>query len=140
MRAPQAPSDEGAGFCEAKDWGRDFSLLVSLPPSSPNGESTSLIRGRLSAAAGLGIAKAFWNHRHSRWNSYTKRKPPHFCGGLCSRYLSSRAVARQVLSAQMSLTSVFGMGTGGPSPQSTPTIYMNSRYCITLCHACQHLF
>ena len=35
--------------------------------------------------------------------------------GLCSRYLSSRAVARQVLSAYMSLTSVFGMGTGGPS-------------------------
>jgi len=34
---------------------------------------------------------------------------------LCSRYLSSRAVARQVLSAHMSLTSVFGMGTGGPS-------------------------
>ena len=43
------------------------------------------------------------------------KKPPHFCGGLCSRYLSSRAVARQVLSAYMSLTSVFGMGTGGPS-------------------------
>ena len=42
-------------------------------------------------------------------------------GLLCSRYLSSRAVARQVLSAQMSLTSVFGMGTGGPSSQSTPT-------------------
>ena len=41
---------------------------------------------------------------------------------LCWRYLSSRAVARQVLSAQMSLTSVFGMGTGGPSLQSTPTL------------------
>ena len=40
---------------------------------------------------------------------------------VCWRYLSSRAVARQVLSAQMSLTSVFGMGTGGPSLQSTPT-------------------
>jgi len=30
--------------------------------------------------------------------------------------LSSRSVARQVLSPPMSLTSVFGMGTGGPSP------------------------
>ena len=29
--------------------------------------------------------------------------------------LSSRSVARQVLSPQQSLTSVFGMGTGGPS-------------------------
>ena len=31
-------------------------------------------------------------------------------------YLSSRAVSSQVLSAEASLTSVFGMGTGGPSP------------------------
>ena len=33
----------------------------------------------------------------------------------CWRYLSSRAVASQVLWAEMSLTTVFGMGTGGPS-------------------------
>ena len=50
-----------------------------------------------------------------------KKHPDISVGVLCSRYLSSQAVARQVLSAQMSLTSVFGMGTGGPSPQSTPT-------------------
>ena len=43
---------------------------------------------------------------------------------LCWHYLSSRAVARQVLSAYMSLTSVFGMGTGGPSWQSTRTLWM----------------
>ena len=47
---------------------------------------------------------------------------------LCWRYLSSRAVTRQVLSAQMSLTSVFGMGTGGPSPQSTPTSSIQASY------------
>ena len=41
---------------------------------------------------------------------------------LCRHYLSSRPVSRQVFSAQVSLTSVFGMGTGGPSPQSTPTV------------------
>ena len=40
---------------------------------------------------------------------------------LCWHYLSSQAVTRQVLSAYMSLTSVFGMGTGGPSWQSIPT-------------------
>ena len=39
--------------------------------------------------------------------------------------LSSRSVSRQVLSALVSLTSVFGMGTGGPSPLKTPT--MNPR-------------
>ena len=35
---------------------------------------------------------------------------------LCWHYLSFRAVASQVLSAETSLTTVFGMGTGGPSP------------------------
>ena len=41
----------------------------------------------------------------------------------CWHYLFSRAVASQVLSARKSLTTVFGMRTGGPSPQSTPTIF-----------------
>ena len=35
-----------------------------------------------------------------------------FCAG---KDLSFQAVTRQVLSAQLSLTSVFGMGTGGTS-------------------------
>ena len=50
-----------------------------------------------------------------------KKDPSFRLSLLCWHYLSSRAVARQVLSAQMSLTSVFGMGTGGPSSQSIPT-------------------
>ena len=37
-------------------------------------------------------------------------------------YLSFRAATSQVLSAQVSLTAVFGMGTGVPSPPSTPTM------------------
>ena len=41
----------------------------------------------------------------------------------CWRYLFSRFVSKQVSSARVSLTSVFGMGTGGPSPQSTPTYF-----------------
>ena len=41
-----------------------------------------------------------------------------FCVGID---LSSRAVSSQVFSARVSLTSVFGMGTGGPSPSLTPT-------------------
>ena len=49
-------------------------------------------------------------------------------------YLSSRAVTSQVLSARVSLTTVFGMGTGGPSPLTTPTIftiYSTATYYIT---------
>ena len=41
---------------------------------------------------------------------------------LCWRYLFFRAVSSQVSWAEASLTSVFGMGTGGPSPSSAPTI------------------
>ena len=43
--------------------------------------------------------------------------------------LSFQPVARQVFSAQVSLTSVFGMGTGGPSPLKTPTV---NGYCQIL--------
>ena len=60
---------------------------------------------------------SYWGIWKKVWSGQTR---PSF---LCRRYLSSRAVASQVFSAQMSLTAVFGMGTGGPSPQSTPTIF-----------------
>ena len=36
--------------------------------------------------------------------------------------LSSRSVSRQVFLPQQSLTSVFGMGTGGPSALKSPTM------------------
>ena len=48
----------------------------------------------------------------------------HTCQACVGEDLSSRAVSRKVLSAQTSLTTVFGMGTGGPSLQKTPTIYV----------------
>ena len=51
----------------------------------------------------------------------SKRDSPKTVSSLCWRYLFSRFVSKQVSSAQVSLTSVFGMGTGGPSLQSTPT-------------------
>ena len=49
-----------------------------------------------------------------------------FCVGID---LSFQSVARQVFSAPVSLTSVFGMGTGGPSPLKTPTV---NGYCQIL--------
>ncbi len=39
-------------------------------------------------------------------------------------FLFSRAASSQVFSAQVSLTAVFGMGTGVPSPPSTPTVVL----------------
>ena len=54
--------------------------------------------------------------------SYEETVSKRIRSDLCWHYLSSRQVTLQVLSAQMSLTSVFGMGTGGPSSQSIPTI------------------
>ena len=38
-------------------------------------------------------------------------------------FLFSQAASSQLSSALLSLTSVFGMGTGGPSSQSTPTVF-----------------
>ena len=60
-----------------------------------------------------------------------------FCVGIA---LFSRAASSQVFSALMSLTSVFGMGTGGPSPPLAPTFLLRfspSLYktgCPVLCH------
>ena len=66
-------------------------------------------------------------HRSGKLVSEAKKRRPDSSGRrLCWHYLSSRAVTRKVLSAQMSLTSVFGMGTGGPSSQSIPTLYDKS--------------
>ena len=56
----------------------------------------------------------FFRRREVRFSSNLRR-----CVGT---YLFSRAVASQVSSARQSLTSVFGMGTGGPSALITPTI------------------
>ena len=47
-----APSDEGAGFCGAKDWGREYSSSCFSPSVFAYGESTSLIRGRLLQLTG----------------------------------------------------------------------------------------
>ena len=53
----------------------------------------------------------------------TKKQPSYWTTALCvGENLFFRAVTSQVSSAPASLTSVFGMGTGGPSRQSTPTI------------------
>ena len=58
----------------------------------------------------------------------------------CGDDISSQAVAHQVLSALKSLTSVFGMRTGGTSsplsPQwwLTPRLYGKSAINITVCH------
>ena len=70
-----------------------------------------------AAARGAGIQKT----RAEPANMHKKRT--HQFGEFfsCWRYLFSRPVARQVSSAKVCLTSVFGMGTGGPTPQSTPT-------------------
>ena len=55
---------------------------------------------------------------------------------LCWHYLSSRQVTLQVLSAQTSLTSVFGMGTGGPSSQSIPTYVVALRHFMSKSFLC----
>ena len=51
-----------------------------------------------------------------------KKRPPYWVDtSYVGISLFFRAVTSQVSSAPLSLTSVFGMGTGGPSASSTPT-------------------
>ena len=57
-----------------------------------------------------------------------KKRPPYWVDTLyVGISLFFRAVTSQVFSAPLSLTSVFGMGTGGPSASSTPTILLYSK-------------
>ncbi len=76
-----------------------------------------------------------------------KKRPSYWTDafGLCRHYLFFRAASSQVFSAQMSLTTVFGMGTGGPSLQSTPTHetvhLVNARDILTEQYTnCKHFF
>ena len=57
---------------------------------------------------------------HGTNNSTLERGVGHLLGS--SLPLFSQSVSRQVSSALLSLTSVFEMGTGGPSALSTPTL------------------
>ena len=50
-------------------------------------------------------------------------KHPIGCLACVGVFLFFQIVTNQVSSALLSLTSVFGMGTGGPSASSTPTLY-----------------
>ena len=55
---------------------------------------------------------------------HRQKKAPTFRSRLLYlRYLFSQPVTRQLSSAYVCLTSVFGMGTGGPTRQSTQTHY-----------------
>ena len=57
---------------------------------------------------------------------------PHHCGKVdflkekAGTYLFSQVVSNQLSSARQSLTSVFGMGTGGTSASSAPAKYASS--------------
>ena len=91
-------------------------MPVAQPPQPPQPPRTDSWRFTPGEASGSERpATCLWcNHKKTtclhRW---------FFCVGA---NLFFRAVSSQVSSAPASLTSVFEMGTGGPSRQSTPTI------------------
>ena len=57
--ALRPPLTRGLDFAKQKTGGEKSSLFVSLPPSSPTGESTTLIRGRLDRCGGTGHSESF---------------------------------------------------------------------------------
>ena len=67
-----------------------------------------------------------------------RKSPDRMVEALCSRYLFSQPAARQLSSAYKCLTSVFGMGTGGPTWQSTRT-HLDGCYPSFICQMLSHL-
>ena len=77
------------------------------------------LAGHLPSAARF-FVKIRFHEKYGGQHKKTKlERASSFCVGTD---LSFQSVTRQVFSAQVSLTSVFGMGTGGPSPLIAPTI------------------
>ena len=88
-------------------------MPVAQPPQPPRTDSWRFTPGEASGSERPATCP---------WRNHKKTTCLHrwfFCVG---ENLFFRAVSSQVSSAPASLTSVFGMGTGGPSRQSTPTI------------------
>ena len=85
--------------------------------------------------SGLGIQA---NYLHTLSSEIFKgvtfyRNPSFNPKGCCvGNELSSRSVSRQVLLPLQSLTSVFGMGTGGPSALESPTgvVSVDATLCV----------
>ena len=106
-----------------------FGCSHNVPPKTPEGKRgfsriilPSLNEGTISNAEVAWALRQRSPHfrgspRCHRIASESTKKAPAIADTLYSVgiYLSSRHVAMQVLSARQSLTSVFGMGTGGPS-------------------------
>ena len=71
---PRPPLTRGLDFAQQKTGGENISLLVFLSLRQKSKIfATSLVRGRLAATAGLGIAKAFLNHQPCWWFSLTNK-------------------------------------------------------------------
>ena len=83
------------------------------------------------------VSSTFLYTRTTDWamEEYSAKHPIR-CFACVGISLFFQAVTSQVFSAPLSLTSVFGMGTGGPSASSTPTIllYLFFPYLRSLYH------
>ena len=87
----------------------------------PVGSDASAAGGRISELSEWQRSKfreqsANRKFRAPQQDTYSQRKTSYFRRRfICWHYLFSRPVTRQLSSAYMCLTSVFGMGTGGPT-------------------------
>ena len=71
--ASKAPLCKGS--CQPNGWLRDCHYESNPSEQNQRFCPPPLTQGRLSAAVGLGKAKAFWNHRHRRWFSLCNKEP-----------------------------------------------------------------
>ena len=91
----------------------------AVRPVPEPGIDSALFLPPQTRAAYLPLAESFAPPRRvarAACAASAKKQPPDWATASCvGEHLSSRAVTSQVFSARTSLTSVFGMGTGGPS-------------------------
>ena len=139
-RRGEAPTWQSPGTFSSQARSKVRPKTAELPSGSIPGTTqmqrktaSESLRSCFVLALPIFTARASYRHavrdapgeRPRRLRICKERPQAKACGlVLCWHYLFSRPVARQLSSAQMSLTSVFGMGTGGPSSQSTRTMWM----------------
>ena len=95
--------------------------VLQAPKTQPEpGMGSALFPSPQTRAVHLSLAESFAPPRRVARAACAAgakiKQPPDWATASCvGEHLSSRAVTSQVFSARTSLTSVFGMGTGGPS-------------------------
>ena len=132
-------SGTGHGCCKKKKKHSSIDIIVWMQQLVKARPFTLIRNGELTFSNGFSSPQKFL--RQFLWVCYKvvafhhKTKKNHKHGSFlfgCSNNLFSRAVSSKVFSALVSLTSVFGMRTGGTSPLTSPQWYIHKAFALNI--------